>query len=83
MIHKEETLNEKVRNQLSPITNLICLIERYGIDMDKAKEIHPDLNIDILKRIINEAIPMSKESVNNIIKLTSLNGEDTEKNNYR
>lgn len=83
MVHREETLNEKVRNQLSPITNLICLIERYGIDMDKAKEIHPDLNIDILKRVINEAIPMSKESVNNIIKLTCVNGEDTEKNHYK
>ena len=83
MVYKEETLNEKVRNQLTPITNLICLLETYDIDYKKAKEIHPDLNIDILKRIINEAIPMSKESVNNIIKLTSLNGEDTEKNNYR
>lgn len=83
MVHREETLNEKVRNQLSPITNLICLIERYGIDMDKAKEIHPDLNIDVLKRVINEAIPMSKESVNNIIKLTCVNGEDTEKNHYK
>lgn len=83
MVYKEETLNEKVRNQLTPITNLICLLETYDIDYKKAKEIHPEIDIDKLKNIINNAIPKSKESVNNIIKLTSLNGEDNEKNNYK
>ena len=83
MIFKEETLNEKVRNQLTPITNLICLIEQYGIDLNKVAELNPDIDVDKIKNIIDNAIPMGKESVNNIIKLTSINGEDTDKNNYR
>lgn len=83
MIFKEETLNEKVRNQLTPITNLICLIEQYGIDLNKVAELNPDIDVDKIKNIIDNAIPKSKESVNNIIKLTSINGEDTNKNNYK
>lgn len=83
MVFKEETLNEKVRNQLTPITNLICLIEQYGIDLNKVAELNPDIDIDKIKNIIDNAIPKSKESVNNIIKLTSINGEDTNKNNYK
>ena len=83
MVHREETLNEKVRNQLTPITNLICLIEQYGIDLNKVAELNPDIDIDKIKNIIDNAIPKSKESVNNIIKLTSINGEDTNKNNYK
>lgn len=83
MIFKEETLNEKVRNQLTPITNLICLIEQYGIDLNKVAELNPSIDVDKIKNIIDNAIPKSKESVNNIIKLTSINGEDTNKNNYK
>lgn len=83
MIFKEETLNEKVRNQLTPITNLICLIEQYGIDLNKVAELNPGIDVDKIKNIIDNAIPKSKESVNNIIKLTSINGEDTNKNNYK
>lgn len=83
MVFKEETLNEKVRNQLTPITNLICLIEQYGIDLNKVTELNPGIDVDKIKNIIDNAIPKSKESVNNIIKLTSINGEDTDKNNYR
>lgn len=83
MVFKEETLNEKVRNQLTPITNLICLIEQYGIDLNKVAELNPGIDVDKIKNIIDNAIPKSKESVNNIIKLTSINGEDTNKNNYK
>lgn len=83
MVFKEETLNEKVRNQLTPITNLICLIEQYGIDLNKVAELNPSIDVDKIKNIIDNAIPKSKESVNNIIKLTSINGEDTNKNNYK
>ena len=83
MVFEEETLNEKVRNQLTPITNLICLIEQYGIDLNKVAELNPGIDVDKIKNIIDNAIPKSKESVNNIIKLTSINGEDTNKNNYK